>query len=460
MRGYFLILSCIFSSWSCQAISQKNFPLKTINSSTDYIRYVINGNERGWRITPSVKPDVLKFECLQKDNIVSFITDVDTISFNIQSNDTIQFGIILNKDTAYTEIIGMPKNVNFDDVYKKTHENEISVAIPEVSELANIIIAISDLGLQDSNIVNKKIPYREEVLKWFLPYKKLRIIKYLDSCEAKNNWSDNYKLYYAVKMNACGYYLDQDNLLQDSTILDMATYDFGDPFKANLKAIEDFAKKSDFKTFYSNHKLYYDSLVLRYKESLPVSRMKNRLQSEFSHNINYYIITFSPLVYGAHSAHSYYDNDFSVSAMFVAPVEYTSKMPVLDKIRDERLLFTEIDHNYVNPISYKYIDDINYIFKDKLKWQTGHKDGFYPDAFSVFNEYMTWSVFTLYCYNNYPEKDVQTSMQFLENFMEKKRGFINYAAFDHALLNIYKRNKRKKKVCELYPEILKWCSSQ
>lgn len=261
-------------------------------------------------------------------------------------------------------------------------------------------------------------------------------------------------------MNACGYYLDQDNLLQDSTILDMATYDFGDPFKANLKAIEDFAKKSDFKTFYSNHKLYYDSLVLRYKESLPVSRMKNRLQSEFSHNINYYIITFSPLVYGAHSAHSYYDNDFSVSAMFVAPVEYTSKMPVLDKIRDERLLFTEIDHNYVNPISYKYIDDINYIFKDKLKWQTGHKDGFYPDAFSVFNEYMTWSVFTLYCYNNYPEKDVQTSMQFLENFMEKKRGFINYAAFDHALLNIYKRNKRKKKVCELYPEILKWCSSQ
>lgn len=44
--------------------------------------------------------------------------------------------------------------------------------------------------------------------------------------------------------------------------------------------------------------------------------------------------------------------------------------------------------------------------------------------------------------------------------MEKKRGFINYAAFDHALLDIYKRNKGKKKVYELFPEILKWCSSQ
>ena len=458
---FLLIFIFNFSVAGCQPLKETDKgAIKIIKSTSDHIIYSINGNQRGWRILPNVNPDILRFECAKETNRVSFVTDIDSINFDVKVGDTVLFAILLNKDTAYTEIIGLPRNEYFTKAYMDKHEGQISVSIPEVSELTNIIMAISEIGLRDSNMINMKGAYYKDVLNWFLKYKNEPIVKHINLLTEKNNKSEDYQLYYSLKVNACAYYFLKNEICQDTTILEMG-FDNPNQFKLMIKTIQDFAKKSNFRIFYSNHRLYYDSLLTKYQKLMPVSQMKEWLESEFPNRMDYYMITFSPLVHGAHASNWFYDNNFHLAAMFVAQIFYDStETSVLNEIYNSRLLFTEIDHDYVNPISSENLDEINYIFKDREKWVAEKKVFFYPTPFEVFNEYMTWAVFTLYCYDHYSDADLKKSMKKIEQFMEERRGFINYAAFDHALLKIYKQNKGKIKVSELYPAILDWCSTQ
>lgn len=464
MNRYLLLTALLLNSLitGCQVLSQKDAALKVTRSTSAYILYRINGVESTWHIKPELKPDVLKFQTANKNNSVSFVTGIDSVQFIVQPGDSIRFAILLNSDTAYTEIACLPKRVHFTDEYKATHENKISISVPEVSELANIIMTITDTGLKDSNMIAMKGAYHKEVLDWFMKYKQEPLIKHIDSLMQKNGQAENYWFYYALKMNACGYYFHQNgDMAQDSAILKMGFDNYPDPVRQNFEEIQRFAERTDFRRFYAGHKPYYDSLVIQYKRSVPAAGIKKWLEQEFDNKIDHYLITFSPLVYGAHATNSFYDNGFTVAAMFVAPIlEIEKYSPGFNHINNSRILFTEIDHNYVNPVSSDYLPQIDSIFGDRGKWAKGNKTGFYPTPFEIFNEYMTWAVFTLYCYDHYAAPDLEEYMKITRQFMEQRRGFNRFSDFDRQLLKIYKEHKGLKKVNALFPEILKWCSLQ
>jgi len=51
-----------------------------------------------------------------------------------------------------------------------------------------------------------------------------------------------------------------------------------------------------------------------------------------------------------------------------------------------RRAFTEIDHNYVNPVSDNYIADIDEAMSNLGRW---YKGGSYGSPYAAFKEYMT-----------------------------------------------------------------------
>lgn len=75
-------------------------------SNKKQIKVIIGANSVGWTITPESKCDYLDlFSPTEKIKQVKFISDIDSISFNIRVNHTARFEIVLNKkDTAQTEI--------------------------------------------------------------------------------------------------------------------------------------------------------------------------------------------------------------------------------------------------------------------------------------------------------------------------------------------------------------------
>jgi hypothetical protein len=122
-----------------------------------------------------------------------------------------------------------------------------------------------------------------------------------------------------------------------------------------------------------------------------------------------------------------------------------------------RRAFTEIDHNYVNPVSDNYLSQINEAMSNIGKWNT---KGSYNSPYETFNEYMTWAVFGLYIYEKFGEDTYNKVMPQPVDFMENSRGFVKFGAFNKYLLDLFQKHRDQKKVPELYPELLQWVKSK
>ncbi|MDR7129404.1 hypothetical protein J2X69_001741 [Algoriphagus sp. 4150] len=466
MKRLFLYLSPIaFYMLLCCSVKENTHQITIVESGVDRITYSIGQNEeRNWIITPELNPDRLFVECpLGESQSVVFVTDKDSVGFKVSLGDTIRFAIVLpEQDTAFTEIIGLRKNVNFNNDYVTSHIGKFDVEVPEVHELVNIAVAISEIGQQDSNLVDMTTLYYRQVMEHFLPFNNHPLLETINRNITEVLGGESYNYYYALKMNACGYnFTNADSIVNKGIIYKMDFSNNPDPIEGNEDLFMDFAEKTNFREFYKSQSEYYDSLKQMYEALNPVDKMWAWLEGQFPEKYNYYHITFSPLVHGAHSAQTYMDNGFRQISMFVAPAKMVdSKNNFLNEMRNSRVVFTEIDHGYVNPISDMYAQQINDAFGDKEKWAMGENSGLYSSPVLTFNEYMTWAVFSLYCLDTYPEYEVYSFIARMEEQMVDGRRFNNFKAFNRQLISLYKKHGNSKKVYELYPDILAWCAKQ
>lgn len=125
------------------------------------------------------------------------------------------------------------------------------------------------------------------------------------------------------------------------------------------------------------------------------------------------------------------------------------------------VVFTEIDHNFVNPVSDKFMADINKAFTNRKIWVKAGTNGtdMYGSEYAVFNEYMTFGMYSLYCMDNFKKADVDVAVGKMERLMSRGRGFINFAAFNQQLIAYYKQNSQGN-MNDLYQRMLEWCLKQ
>ena len=105
-----------------------------------------------WHLAPEVKPDIYEAELRDgRPQTVTFISDVDSIRFEVEAGKQYDFIIQHGSDLCSTRIVGVrpvPAAV-FDAAYRAAHQGRIEVAVPEVYELVNVAIAMTPTGLAD-----------------------------------------------------------------------------------------------------------------------------------------------------------------------------------------------------------------------------------------------------------------------------------------------------------------------
>jgi hypothetical protein len=108
MKKIFVFL--VVSFVSLIALGQTDSPnlskMKTIRANSDKVS-IRDGDafyEKGWIIAPSEKPDI----CKTRNKKITFITDLDSITFNTEPNKNYDFVILLGKDSAWTQIQCLP----------------------------------------------------------------------------------------------------------------------------------------------------------------------------------------------------------------------------------------------------------------------------------------------------------------------------------------------------------------
>jgi hypothetical protein len=120
-------------------------------------------------------------------------------------------------------------------------------------------------------------------------------------------------------------------------------------------------------------------------------------------------------------------------------------------------VFTEIDHNYVNPVTDQFAGGVNKVFSDLDAW---NNQAGYRSPYMTFNEYMTWAVFMLYCHDTLDDRELfQEVNDRVVNTMVDSRKFVRFREFNEKLLQLYQERAEVQALIELYPKILDWADT-
>lgn len=326
---------------------------------------------------------------------------------------------------------------------------ETRVLVPEVYELSNVVLAVTEYGREDPGAVYKEGAYYERVREHFDAHADDELVRTLDPLI-----SASYANYYGFRENALSYEYDGSDLVHGERYYDV--WRSPDLFARCRELVADFAEASDFRAFYAAERQTYEQQIARYRELVDLAGMAGWLHARFpDRRMDAYTVVFSPLILGSHSTRNFEVDGRREAVMFVSGPNIARDVGerVLRGMH-ERVVFTEIDHNYVNPVTNERAAEVRRVFRDWRAWNSGQG---YASPVLTFNEYMTWAVFTLYAADAYEPEAFRELISRMERQMQERRAFVRFRAFNRELLRLY-RERQPETVRELYAPILSWAA--
>ncbi|WP_326982908.1 DUF4932 domain-containing protein [Chryseobacterium sp. MYb264] len=351
------------------------------------------------------------------------------------------------------------RQIQFDEKFKKEYQGSARIEINELKELLHIMIAITEAGLENDDMIQQNGEYYQDVLQHFKKYGNEKIIIKFDSLIKANPLN-----YVFLTGNGTSYDFKNNQLVANTYYLFPAQSVSGqkitvNPITTYKKEIEDFALTSGFRKFYKAHLPYYKSIISMYHKQANLDEQWKWLEKNFNTKINSYLILCSPLINGFNYTDSYKDKDFKQIVMVLPPIEEEKSLSEKENIvLNTRGMFTEIDHNYVGTPTKKYIKEIEEALKDREKWVNTKQEGtqYYPNPEKVFDEYMTYAAFYLFCVEKF-ENDQKTldHAYYSVNQVMKERGFPKMKEFNDGLLAMKKKHPNEK-IDDFYPAFIQW----
>lgn len=336
----------------------------------------------------------------------------------------------------------------FDAAYAQRHRGTVRVEIPEVYELANVALALSEYGRTQPQAVRRNTAYYDRVLAHFEPFANHSFIAAIDIQPG------DYAAFYGFRENALRFHFD-DGQIVCTEEFPHSWRSWPDRFTELRGPAQDFANASAFRSFYAKEREHYATLIADYEATVPVREMWEWLEARFPARYDAYRIIISPLTGASHSTVRCEDNGFKETVMFV-PAPAPAQEGESSKSREARMarmVFTEIDHNYVNPVTLNHAFNVYRSVRPVSAWNESKT---YGDSMSTFNEYMTWGVFVLYARDTYDTDAFPRVFEREARFMEENRGFVRFTDFTNELLRLYPSDEGAQSVDSVYPEILAW----
>lgn len=443
--------------------AQSSLPVIKSNADTVDIRDGRNLKKNGWTLAPDAKPDVYQAELIDgKPHKVTFITDVDSISFTVKEGQKYDFIIQKGDAMCYTQIVGMrftPAAV-FDKKYRAERKGKMFVSIPEVYELVNIAIAMTPTGINDKNLVYQNSDYYKQVRAWFDKYREHPLLAAFDAELKKDQ-------YFNLKMNGYAFEFDENDKIVQSKTYDRTGWGKTNILRPFLEQLQSFSDATDFRRFYKENKKTYDEQINFYRDTANIAEMKRWLDKNFptSNDYDTYNIVFSPLVAYNQSTNWFESNGFKE---LQPHVNFPYPQDLARYARDNKLsekaeiifrgniVFTEINHGYINPEAEKYAGRVSHAISNRDFWVDKKMGKNYYGGNAAFNEYMNWALVSLRIIDYVPAEEQNRLTAAIDDMMTQRRGFPQFARLDKFLIDLYKNRKPNQTLADLYPQIIEW----
>jgi len=336
--------------------------------------------------------------------------------------------------------------------------------IPAVYELMHIAFALTNNSSTSKsfyyNVIDTSKPYYKEVITYFSAYKNHELIQKLNKHLKKSQMRYIYNLLKGYNSSSF-----ENNIVKNKRFpfFHGLMYSFN---SVSRKTLEDFAKASNFQSFYNNHQLYYQEVLQDVTNKLQVTKIQLWLENEFASKYDKYNIIVSPLMRATHFTRNFKYKGEKSSTMWVADAfGYNKNLYTDTQIAGifTGTVFTEIDHNYVNPVSDNFKKELNQIMggNNREKWIKSNGDGkYYGTGYKVFNEYMTHAVYLVYTNSIYSKNDQAVLEKSRIRLMADMRKYYRFEDFYQQLKTLYTSKKEGETITSLYPQMLEWCKQQ
>lgn len=419
-----------------------------------------------WTLTPDLNPDVYEADLVGgRPRNVTFITDVDRLSFRVEVGKSYDFIIRFGDKLCYTQIVGkrFVPAARFDKRYRDAHRGRTLVEIPEVYELVNVAIAMTPTGIQDKNLVYQNSDYYARVRAWFDKHAGHPLLAALDEALRKNP-----NVYFSLKMNGYAFEFDPKGRIVQSKVYDRTGFrnERSNTLRPYLAGLQSFADATKFREFYRANLATYREQIAFYRDTADIAEMKRWLDRNFpaSNDYDTYKIIFSPLVAYNQSTTWFESNGFKElqpHVNFPYPQDFKRfssdrLSPQAEVVFRGNIVFTEINHGYINPEADKYADRISKAISNRDRWVDKSKGPGYYGGNGVFNEYMNWGLVSLRIADYAPREEQDKMIAAVDRMMTKGRGFPQFEEFDKFLVALYRNHRPGQTLADLYPQIIEW----
>jgi hypothetical protein len=188
------------------------------------------------------------------------------------------------------------------------------------------------------------------------------------------------------------------------------------------------------------------------------------MEANFPARYDAYTIVLSPLMRGTNNTWRFRDREagyeeivmFVPSPNIIATAVADPESGLSEEVGDvllTRSVFTEIDHNYVNPVTDEHLKAIDRAMRPLDAWNDGA--GSYGNPAMTFNEYVTWAIFGLYAGFRYEPSVAEAAWDRTRATMAW-RGFPRFDAFYDTLETRYAARADGETAAELIPEMIAW----
>lgn len=405
-------------------------------------------------------PNPFTYDWGQANQQVSFVlvSEFDSVPMTLQYGQPTNFRIIreAKHDTVLCHFTShkLVKAATFSEAYRTANQGKTSIEAPEVYELINVIFALTNYGKTPA--IYKKTPYYAEVMARFTPFKNHPAVRIIDSLLTQSG-----DAYFNLKMDSYAYTFAGDTI-QNGGVYDRVSWGEVNELAPYRRLLEEFARQSGFRQFYHKHRPYYASLVTDFRKNIDVATMKRWLEQQFpTTHYSAIKVIFSPLVGWNQSANHFSDNNFTEAQAHVdfpfLELDQAKQHPARTRGQRMKIVFTELNHSYINPEAEKYLTEVSGAFVDLSKWVTPNMpSASYDDALRCFEEYMNYALVTLLYHDLFDQKTAEMLRQDVERGMVNHRGFCRFAEFDQELLKLYRNRQPGQTIADLYPAILTW----
>lgn len=431
-------------------------PVPVLRSSSITVTVEAPDEKGPWTLKTE-KPNVIQVEVpAGKRHTYRFISDGGSVEVPVEAGKASELVIEVGGVAHHVRIDGTRPAAVFDQRYQARHRGRVSVEIPEVYELVNVAIAVTPTGIDKPDLVFQRSDYYTRMRRWFDRHRDHPLVAKLDT-ELKEGH------YGRIKANAYALEFDGKGRIVPSKVYDrIHRWRPSNPLLPFLADLQSFADATRFRRFYRANAPLYREQIAFYRDRADVAGMKRWLHRNFpdSKDFDTVKVIFSPLVAYSQESIEHKSNGFSElqpHVNFPYPVDFQGlKSERAATVARGNIVFTEMNHGYIWSYREKHLDRILKATGNRDHWVDRAKIGDSYRGGGLFDEYMNWGLVTLRVVDHVPAEEQAELIERVERMMVERRGFRQFAAFDQALLALYRGRQPQQPVAELYPRIIEW----